>query len=207
MVQKIDFKKSLDGYQAKRGEFRLLEIPETNYLMVDGQGDPNSDPQFAAALEAMYPVAYKLKFASKLERDRDYVVPPLEALWFAQDMDVFTTVRDKSKWEWTVMLMVPPWLGVDDVDAAIDVVRAKSAPDRLADVRFETLNEGLCVQTLHFGSFDDEGPVLEQLHTEFIPGERLELAGQHHEVYFSDFRKTEPEKLRTLLRQPVRYVQ
>ncbi len=105
---KTDFKKTLDAYQAQRGRFRIIDVPDMQYLMTDGHGDPNTSPAFAEAVEALYPVAYKLKFASKRDLGRDYVVPPLEGLWWAGDMDSFTTVRDKSRWEWTVVVQGGP---------------------------------------------------------------------------------------------------
>lgn len=203
MNDKVDFKKSLDAYQAKRGQFRLLELPELRYLMIDGHGDPNTSSLFTEAVEALYPVAYKLKFASKQDLGRDYVVPPLEGLWWARDMDTFTVARDKSKWDWTLMLMVPDWIGQDLVTAAVERAGEKNRPARLDDIRLESLSEGRCVQTLHVGSFDDEAAVLAQMHDEFIPENGLRMAGKHHEIYFSDFRRVAPEKLRTLLRQPV----
>ncbi|MCB0885138.1 MAG: GyrI-like domain-containing protein [Propionibacteriaceae bacterium] len=202
MMDKIDFKKTLDSYQAKRGVFRLVEVPPLHYLMIDGHGDPNTSPAFAEAIETLYPIAYKLKFASKQGLGRDYVVPPLEGLWWADDMDAFSN-RDKSQWDWTLLLLVPDWIDQAMVDAAVEQVAAKDPPARLGDVRFDLLDEGLCVQTLHVGSFDDEGPVLQKLHEEFIPNQGLTPTGHHHEVYFSDFRRTAPDKLRTLLRQPV----
>jgi len=201
-MDKIDFKKTLDSYQAKRGVFRLVEVPPLHYLMIDGHGDPNTSPAFAEAIETLYPIAYKLKFASKQGLGRDYVVPPLEGLWWADDMDAFSN-RDKSQWDWTLLLLVPDWIDQAMVDAAVEQVAAKDPPARLGDVRFDLLDEGLCVQTLHIGSFDDEGPVLQRLHEEFIPNQGLTPTGHHHEVYFSDFRRTAPDKLRTLLRQPV----
>jgi hypothetical protein len=203
MTDKIDFKKALDSYQASRGEFRVVDIPDMQYLMVDGHGDPNTSPAYSDALAALYPVAYKLKFLSKRELGRDYVVPPLEGLWWADDMDSFTTLRDKSRWDWTMMLLVPDWIEPAHVTRAIEQAGAKEKPARLDDVRLETLSEGRCVQTLHVGPFDDEGPVLERLHHEVIPREGLHLAGKHHEIYLSDARKVAPEKLRTILRQPV----
>ena len=201
-MDKIDFKKTLDSYQAKRGVFRLVEVPPLHYLMIDGHGDPNTSPAFAEAIETLYPIAYKLKFASKQGLGRDYVVPPLEGLWWADDMDAFSN-RDKSQWDWTLLLLVPDWIDQAMVDAAVEQVAAKDPPARLGDVRFDLLDEGLCVQTLHVGAFDDEGPVLQKLHEEFIPNQGLTPTGHHHEVYFSDFRRTAPDKLRTLLRQPV----
>ena len=201
-MDKIDFKKTLDSYQAKRGVFRLVEVPPLHYLMIDGHGDPNTSPAFAEAIETLYPIAYKLKFASKQGLGRDYVVPPLEGLWWADDRNAFLN-RDASQWDWTLLLLVPDWIDQAMVDAAVEQVAAKDPPARLGDVRFDLLDEGLCVQTLHVGSFDDEGPVLQKLHEEFIPNQGLTPTGHHHEVYFSDFRRTAPDKLRTLLRQPV----
>ncbi|AHW65357.1 hypothetical protein CGLY_14605 [Corynebacterium glyciniphilum AJ 3170] len=202
-TSKIDLKKSLDSYRAPRGTFRIVDVPPLRYIMIDGHGDPNTSPAYASALEAIYPVAYAMKFASKRELGRDYVVPPLEGLWWAEDMSTFTTHRDKSRWNWTMMIMVPDWVGSDMVNAAVNQVKKKSSPARLGDVRLAELSEGLCVQTLHIGSFDDESAVLEQMHHNFIPDNALQLSGTHHEIYFSDPRKTGPEKLRTLLRQPV----
>lgn len=203
MTDKIDFKKTLDGYRAQRGRFRVVDLPDMQYLMCDGHGDPNTAPDFTEAVEALYPVAYKLKFASKIDLGRDYVVPPLEGLWCAEDMDSFTTARDKSQWDWTLMLLVPDWIDEAMFAAAVDKAGAKSRLARLDDVRWEGLSEGQCVQTLHVGSFDDEADVLAQLHHEFIPDNGLRMAGTHHEIYLSDFRKVAPEKRRTILRQPV----
>jgi hypothetical protein len=199
---KIDLKKQLDCYAATRSEFRILEVPPANYLMIDGEGDPNT-PVFAEATEALYPLAYTIKFASKRELGRDYVVPPLEGLWWADDMAAFTARRDKSRWSWTLLIMQPEWIDAGLVDTARRAVEAKGAPTRLHDIRFATLDEGLCVQTLHVGSFDDEAPVLARLHDEFIPANGLRMTGRHHEVYLSDPRRTAPEKLRPILRQPV----
>jgi hypothetical protein len=173
------------------------------YLMIDGHGDPNTSSAYTQALQALYPVAYKLKFASKRDLGRDYVVPPLEGLWWAEDMDAFTVARDKSQWDWTMMLLVPEWIDEAMFRAAVDVVRAAGSADRVADVRIEILDEGLCVQTLHRGSFDEEAAVLDEMHHQFIPNQGLSMSGKHHEIYFSDVRKVAPDKLRTLLRQPV----
>jgi hypothetical protein len=203
MTDKTDFKRSLDAYRAKRGEFRIVEVPDLQYLMIDGHGDPNTAPAYAEAIAALYPVAYKMKFASKRDVGRDYVVMPLEGLWWANDMEAFTTARDKSRWDWTLMIMVPDWIDQRIFDAAVAQAGAKDRPARLGDIRLESLSEGRCVQTLHLGSFDDEADVLARLHHEFLPDHGLLLAGKHHEIYLSDFRKVAPERLRTILRQPV----
>ena len=202
MTDKIDFKKTLDAYRAQRGRFRIIDVPDMQYLKIDGRGDPNS-PAFAEAVGALYPMAYKLKFASKRDLGGDYVVPPLEGLWWAADMDAFTTARDKSRWDWTIMLMVPDWIDRTMFATAAEQARAKDPPARLDDVRFEKLSEGRCVQTLHVGSFDDEAEVLTRLHHEFIPDNGLRMIGKHHEIYLSDFRRVAPDKQRTILRQPI----
>lgn len=203
MTGKTDFKKTLGSYRARHGVFELVDVPELQYLMIDGQGDPNTSPLYVDSVSALYPVAYKLKFASKREQGRDYVVPPLEGLWWADDMQSFTAARDKSRWRWTLMVMTPDWITRPMCDEAVEQVRATSAPARLDDVRLEGLTEGRCVQTLHVGSFDDEAPVLERMHDQFIPEQGLSMTGRHHEIYLSDFRRVEPSRLRTILRQPV----
>ncbi|KHL11177.1 hypothetical protein CLV56_3013 [Mumia flava] len=205
MADKVDFKRSLDSCRAPRGRFVVLDVPPQTYLAIDGHGDPNT-PAFVAAVEALYPVAYALKFASKDDLGRDYVVPPLEGLWRADDPAAFTTARDKSRWDWTLMIMVPGWLGPAMVAGAVERARTKGPAARLDDVRLESLDEGTCVQTLHVGAFDDEGAVLARMHDEFIPGEGLAMTGKHHEIYLSDFRRVSVEKRRTILRQPVRPV-
>ena len=202
MTDKTDFKKDLDAYRATLREFRIVDVPDLRYLMIDGYGDPNTSPAFTHAVEALYPLAYKLKFASRRELGRDYVVMPLEGLWWAEDMDAFTASRDKSRWAWTLMIMVPDWIDQDLFATAAHQARAKNRPDRLDDVRLETLSEGRCVQTLHIGSYDDEAELLARMHHEFIPSHGLKMVGKHHEIYLSDSRKVEPDKLRTILRQP-----
>jgi hypothetical protein len=204
--EKYDVKKT-DAYRARRGQFRVLEVPPARYLMIDGRGDPNTDPSYIAAIAALYPVADTLKFASRNDHGRDYVVPPLEGLWWAGDMASFTDARDKSVWNWTLMLQVPGWLREQDTTAAAEKVRRKkTAPERLDDLRTGVLDEGLCVQTLHVGPYDAEGPVLAEMHHEFIPAHGLEMTGRHHEIYLGDPRRVAPERLRTILRQPVRPV-
>lgn len=203
MTQRIDFKKQLDCYQAARHTFRIIEVPPLQYLMVDGHGDPNTSQEFADATATLYPVAYKLKFASKQDLGRDYVVMPLEALWWADDMETFTSLRDKNRWNWTLMIMVPAWITQDMFSAAVAKVAAGGKPASLDRLRLHALDEGTSVQTLHLGSYDDEAGILDQMHHRFIPEHGLHMTGRHHEIYLSDFRKVAPDKLRTILRQPV----
>lgn len=203
MPAKVDLKKSLDAYRAKVGEFRVLDVPDAQYLMIDGHGDPNTSPVFTEAVEALYPVAYALKFASKRSLGRDHVVMPLEGQWWAGDMDSFTVARDKSRWDWTLMIMQPERIDREMFTAAVEQAGTKGPPARLDALRLESLSEGRCVQTLHVGAFDDEADVLARMHDEFIPGSGLRMVGKHHEIYLSDTRRVAPEKRRTILRQPV----
>jgi hypothetical protein len=204
----IDPKKTLDAYRAKRGEFRIVEVPPMTYLMVDGAGDPNTSTLFSEAVSALFPLAYTLKFASRRELGIDTVVMPLEGLWHAPDMDAFTSRRDKQAWLWTLMIMVGDHITAPMFADAVEVVAHKATTKKepvpaLEAVRLETLDEGTSVQTLHVGPFDDEGPVLDDLHHRFIPESGLRMRGTHHEIYLSDLRRTDPAKLRTILRQPV----
>ncbi len=203
---KIDLKKQIPTYAAPRGRFEIVTVPPMRYLAIDGAGDPNISRAYADALATLYPVAYALKFLSKSELDRDYVVMPLEGLWWSDDMATFTAAHDKNRWLWTAMILVPDWLDDPRVDVAVERVRAKGGAPAIEALRVEALDEGLCVQTLHVGPYDAEGPVLESMHDDFIPANGLRMTGRHHEIYFGDPRRTAPEKLRTILRQPVERV-
>lgn len=201
-ADKIDLKKTVPGYAAQPGLFDVRELAPQQYLMIDGVGDPNTATEYADALATLYPAAYALKFFSKRALGRDYTVPPLEALWWADDMKTFTTARDKAAWRWTMMLLVPEWLGDEHASDAASAAAGRGAP-LAARLRLETLAEGLIVQTLHVGPYDDEGPVLTEMHERVIPAHSLRMTGRHHEIYLSDPRRTAPGKLRTILRQPV----
>jgi hypothetical protein len=202
VTAKVDFKRALPCYTARRDEPQVVEVPDLQYLMIDGHGDPNT-PVYGDAVSALYPVAYALKSASRKALDRDYVVMPLEGLWWSEDMDTFTSARDKSRWSWTLMTMVPDWITADLFAGAVEQVAGRKRPARLDDLRLDTLSEGRCVQALHVGSFDDEAELLRRMHEEFIPARGLRMVGRHHEIYLSDPRRTDPARLRTILRQPV----
>jgi len=204
-MSKIDFKKELKHlYRPSPKEFMVVDVPPMKFLMIEGHGDPNTAQEYQDAVEALYAVSYKLKFMSKKELGKDYVVPPLEGLWWAEDMETFTTARDKSAWDWTMMIMQPEWITQEMVEEAVKQVEKKGLP-ALSKLRLETYHEGLAVQILHIGSYDDEAPTIARMHV-FIDENGYELAGKHHEIYLSDPRKVAPEKLKTVLRQPVRKI-
>jgi hypothetical protein len=202
-MQKIDFKKTLKTlYDAPRGRFAKIDVPKLRYVMVDGQGNPNLVPSYKTAIEWLFSVSYAMKFAAKREFERDYVVPPLEGLWWADDPADFVA-RRKDAWRWTMMIMAPDFVGKDIYEAAVAKTNNKlGEPPKT--FRLESLTEGTSLQTLHLGSYDDEGPILAQLHDALMLTENLTFNGKHHEIYLSDPRKTPPEKLKTILRQPVR---
>ena len=204
-MSKVDFKKELKHlYNPSAKKFAVVDVPPMNFLMVDGHGDPNTAPAYQEAMETLYAVAYKLKFMSKKEKERDYVVPPLEGLWWAEDMEAFTAQRDKSAWHWTAMIMQPEWISREMFEEAIRQVEKQKELPALPRLRLETYHEGLAVQIMHIGPYDDEGPTIARLHNEFILQHGYREAGKHHEIYLSDPRRTAPEKLKTVLRQPVR---
>ncbi|MEQ8488820.1 MAG: GyrI-like domain-containing protein [Marinovum algicola] len=204
-MEKVDFKKQLKALYGptKSKGLHVVDVPAMRFLMIDGHGDPNVTRSYSEAVETLYTVAYTLKFASKTQLDRDYTVPPLEGLWWASDMQSFVT-REKDKWDWTMMIMVPDWIGPAMIAAAIETARAKKKPAALDLLRVEALEEGKAVQVLHIGSYDDEGPILARMHEDYMPKHGWVPTGKHHEIYLGDPRKTAPEKLRTILRQPIK---
>ena len=202
-MEKIDFKKSLpDLYKPPADRFVSVDVPAMQFVKVDGRGDPNTAPAYKQAIEWLYSVSYAMKFAAKATLGKDYVVPPLEGLWWADDPADFVA-RRKDRWCWTMMIMAPAFIDPALFKAAIDKSKKKlgTPPDSL---RLEKLEEGTALQILHVGSYDDEGPTLARLHDQEMPSRGLAFAGPHHEIYLSDARKTEPAKLRTILRQPVK---
>jgi len=189
-------------WQPPVGRFTIVDVPKMQFAMVDGKGDPNVSEDYKAAVQWLYGVSYALKFASKRELGRDYTVAPLEGLWWADDMADFVR-GDKSRWQWTMMIMQPDWIARPMFDAAVARAREKlgTPPPGL---RLEDYDEGLSVQVMHVGPYSAEGPTLARLHGEFLPANGLKETGRHHEIYIGDPRRTAPEKLKTVLRQPVR---
>lgn len=204
-MSKVDFKKELKHlYRPTAKDFQIVDVPPMNFLMINGHGDPNTAVAYQQAVEALYAVAYKMKFISKKEAGKDYVVPPLEGLWWAADMDVFTVSLDKSAWDWTMMIMTPDWVTQEMYVTACAQVQKAKDPPALPKLHLQNFHEGLAVQIMHIGAYDDEGPVLARLHREFLPQNDYIERGKHHEIYLSDPRKVAADKLKTVLRQPVR---
>ncbi|MBI5890082.1 MAG: GyrI-like domain-containing protein [Nitrosomonadales bacterium] len=202
-MKKLDWKKELKHlYQPSTREVTQVDVPAMNFLMIDGKGDPNTAQEYADAIEALFAVAYTLKFmVKKGALAVDYGVMPLEGLWWAEDMSKFSTA-DKSNWLWTAMIAQPPLITQAMVDTAIAEVRKKKNPASLSKLRFEACTEGSCAQLMHIGPFSEEGPSIERLHR-FIESGGRKLRGKHHEIYLSDIRKADPSKWKTVIRQPM----
>jgi hypothetical protein len=205
VMQAIDLKKvHKQLFTAPADEFVLVDVPELTFLKVDGQGDPNSAPEYRRAVQWLYSVAYGVKFAAKALLSKDFVVPPLEGLWHSDDPSSFVD-RRKSEWSWTMMILVPDFIDRTLFDGAVSKA-ARKLGDPPLNLRLEIYDEGPCLQALHIGPYDAEGPLLARLHDEIMPSRGYTFAGHHHEIYLGDPRRTAPEKLRTILRQPVKPV-
>ena len=201
-MAKLDLKKELKHlYFPSAKEFTIVDVPTMNFVMVDGEGDPNQSEEFQDVCTALYGVSYTMKFMLKMEQKKDYVVMPLEGLWWADDMADFVP-GNKDKWKWTLMIAQPDFITAELVDEAMRHLAEKKNPPALSRLRFEPYAEGLAAQILYIGPYADEGPTIEKLH-QFIRDSGHEPRGKHHEIYMSDPRRAAPEKLKTVIRQPV----
>jgi len=202
-VPKIDLRKELKSlYRPSAKEVVEVEVPPLQFLMIDGEGDPNTSQAYAHAVEALFTVSYAAKFMMKKgPQNIDYGVMPLEGLWWADDMSAFIN-NDKSQWKWTMMIMQPSFVSNGVINTAISESMRKKAIPALSDLRLETFLEGHCAQILHIGPFSEEGPSIERLH-DFIDA-RTGRAGKHHEIYLSDIRRAAPSRWKTIIRHPMK---
>lgn len=202
-MSKVDLKKELKHlYQPSPKKVVLVDVPRMNFLMTDGRGDPHTSRQFQEAVEALYGVSYGIKFGLKQQgTDPDYTVMPLEGLWWMADgRDFDMDARDE--WIWTLMIMQPDHVTQDVVNLILAQQREKKNSPSLERMRFEPFEEGLSAQIMHLGPYADEGPTIQKIHN-FAKEQGHELRGTHHEIYLGDPRRTKPERLKTVLRQPV----
>ena len=179
----------------------VVDVPPRPYLMIDGSGDPNTGQAYADAVATLYPLAYGLRKAIKETTGDAYTVMPLEGLWWVDDMTAFT-IEDKSDWQWTSMICLPPLV---NAAMAAEVIPAVTSKKELASghlARVEEYGDGVSAQILHRGPYADEAPTIDRLHR-FISDGGYRLSGKHHEIYLTDPRKSAPDKNRTIIRQPV----
>ena len=201
-MDKVDLKKELKNlYNPSAKEVTIVDIPAMNFLLVDGESAPAS-PQYSAAIEALFSVSYTLKFMIKKGKGIDYTVMPLEGLWWVDDMTKFSADR-KDDWKWTAMILQPKYVTADDVNLAVELVKKKKNLPALPKVRFESFKEGPAAQIMHFGPFSAEGPTIAKIHAQ-IQNSGHVLSGKHHEIYLNNPSTTAPEKLKTVLRQPMK---
>ena len=204
LLEKIDLKKEFKSlYNPSAKEVAIVEVPKMNFLMIDGSGDPNTSQEYKDAIEALFSLSYTLKFMIKKTDKVDYSVMPLEGLWWADDMSNMSFVKDKSKWKWTAMIMQPEYVTKESVAKAIEELKKKKVMPALSKTRFESFHEGSAAQIMYFGPFSNEGPAIQNIH-KFIRKNEGTLTGKHHEIYLSDPRRLAPEKLKTVLRQPMK---
>ena len=202
-MTKLDLKKQLKHlYTPFKKEISIVDVPLMNFIMIDGSGDPNTSQEYQEALGALYGLSYTIKFASKKQLGIDYVVMALEGLWWAEDMAEFS-MDDKGSWQWTMMMLQPDHITAEFVEEARTTLAKKKDPPGLSKVRFERFDEGLSAQIMYLGPYADEGPTIARLHAA-IKEKGYELRGKHHEIYLGDPRRTAPEKLKTVIRQPIR---
>jgi hypothetical protein len=202
MPVKVDFKKELKAYyNPSITGYHLVDVPAMNFLMVDGAGNPNTSKEYQQAVEVLYAMSYAIKFSLK-SRGYDHVIPPLEGLWWMENMDEFSRANIE-RWEWTMMIMQPDWVALDLAEGVRSEVAKKKELSSLSKVRYGSLTEGAAVQVRYIGGYDNEAPVIADMHA-FIRNNGFKMNGKHHEVYLSDPRKVTAEKLKTILRQPIR---
>jgi hypothetical protein len=202
-MAKSDLSKELQElYFPSDKHFVTVKVPKMNFLKVDGMGDPNTSKDYIEAIGGLYTVAYTMKFMfTKGSKERSHVVMPLEGLWYASAQDFLK--GNKGNWKWTAMLMQPEFVTSEIFEKARNEAKRKKNPPGLEKLRFEEFDEGLSAQILYLGPYADEGPTIQRLH-EYIHAEGHDARGGHHEIYLSDPNRTAPQKLKTVIRQPMK---
>ncbi|MBV7377413.1 GyrI-like domain-containing protein [Maritimibacter dapengensis] len=196
-MTKLELKKTDKTYYTTHKDWHRVTLPPIPYLAITGEGAPEG-PGYAEAMQALYPLAYAIKFRSKGE-GRDFTVPPVSTQWWADDPTVFTT-GDRAAWKWRALIRMPDWVD----QAYLDAARATAKPGpRRDEVTLDMIDEGDCFQMLHIGPYSEEAPKLARLHDEIMPEAQVTFGLPHHEIYISNPGRTAPEKLKTILRQPV----
>lgn len=204
-MSNIDLKKTYKSlYNPTAKAVVDVTVPPINYLMIDGQGDPNTSQQYMDSVAVLYALAYGVRAISK-EQGIVYTVMPLEGLWWwdeNQHRGFDLSAADKADFQWTLMIHQPDHITAQVVESAHEIARKKKKnPPFLDDVRMETYDEGQAAQIMYIGSYDDEGPTVKKIH-DHIEASGYQLAKKHHEIYLSDPRKVDVKKLKTVIRQP-----
>ena len=205
----IDYKKTEKELYLPKTTPSVLDVPRMKFITVDGKGDPNTSDEYATAVELLYGLSYSIKMGNK--SILEYVVPPLEGLWSVDDdfRGGGATITDKGKFIWTMMIRQPDFVTADIFEAAKAALAKKKSNIDTSKAKLKTFSEGLCVQVMHIGSYDDEPATVVALDGFAIEnGYVIDIgdARHHHEIYISDPHKVASEKLKTVLRHPIRRV-
>ena len=202
-MSKLDYKKQYPQYYRPKKKPGIIEIPEMNYFMIDGMGDPNTSKKYQAAVECLYAVSYtlKMKIVKKNNPEDDYVVPPLEGLWYMDKMEDWS-MDNKEDWLWTMMIRIPDFVSEELIKRSIEITKETKDPVALPKLYYKKYTESTVVQIMYLGAYADEGPTIKMMHNH-AEGEGYRLNGKHHEIYLGDPRKVAAEKLKTVIRQPI----
>lgn len=209
MGEKVfDYKKEYRDLYMPRDKPVLIEVPPMNFLMVDGSGDPNNNPEFQQATELLYGLSYAIKMSKKKGKQPDgyfeYVVPPLEGLWWVDEGSF--SLEKRENWKWTLMIRQPEFVNAELIQWATNELMRKKPELAINKARFEVFEEGLCMQIMHIGPYSTEPETMKKVEAFLLEHgleDRLLSGGKHHEIYLSDPRKAKPETMKTVLRQPV----
>lgn len=207
----FDYKKEYKEFYMPKSKPCIVTVPSMNYIAVRGQGDPNAeDGEYKRAIGLLYGIAFTIKMSKKgdhrIDGYFDYVVPPLEGFWRQDGKDNGIDYAHKEKFKWISVIRLPDFVGKADFEWAVEEATKKKKTD-FSKVEFLTYDEGLCVQCMHIGAYDDEPATVALMHKYMESrGYVLDITDerQHHEIYLSDARKCAPEKLKTVIRHPIR---
>ncbi len=204
IAEKLDLYKVDKTYYTANKTPVIIDLDSYFYVTIQGQSSPDN-PKFLNAIQTLYATVYGIKFLSK-EEDNDFVVPKMEGQWWisgdVRGMDDFLKAP-REEWNWKIMVRMPDFIEGDHFHRIIESLKVRKPEyDNIDQMHFELINEGTCAQVLHVGSYDQEGPTLEKLHG-FIEQEGMKIAGHHHEIYLKDPKRTEEEKLQTIIRYPI----
>lgn len=198
--EKLDLKKEQKSlFKVKQHEYKMVQCPKSQYIAIDGEGNPNGNPEYQGIVGALYKMAYSLKMDYK-KRGLDYVVMPLAGQWWADDMSAFTE-GTKDKWKWTMMIQIPNYVEKKDIEYFKEKYKEEAVGEYLNRLYLLEAEEREVFATLYIGAYRDEGETIKNLHnTIFENG--YKLTGRHEEIYLSDPRKVEESRLKTIIVQP-----
>jgi hypothetical protein len=200
-MEKIDLKKQFKAAYKATTKPSILKIPPMKALMIDGMGDPKTSPEFRQDIEALYGLSYTMKFTLKKEQGLDWTVMGMECLWWADDPTAFPEKR-YEEWKYTILVVQPDFVTPKHLRRFAAELEEKKGSPMFRKVRLGTLREGLCAQVLHVGPYQEAPKTIVMLH-EFIEAQGKTACGKHHEIYLNDPRRVAPEKLKTIMREPV----